>query len=173
VATRIHRTVVDDIDASTDGVGTYRFVLEGVEYEIDLSEANLQRLRDALAPFTTAGRRLPKHKPATRRTSPTGPATATKRVRRWWADNAERDDLPHRLNQRGPSVHVAQARAARTPSGHRVPALRAADLSNPLGEASMECPPHPNHTLGAVAAPGRKGNHRDDRHETRPEAQRA
>jgi hypothetical protein len=96
VAVHIQRTVVDDLDASTDGVGTYRFALEGVEYEIDLSQANLQRLRAALAPFTTAGRRLPKHKPATRRASSslTGPTAATKRVRRWWADNAERDDLP-------------------------------------------------------------------------------
>lgn len=94
MATRIQRTVVDDLDASTDGVGTYRFALEGVDYEIDLSEANLQRLRAALAPFTSAGRRLPKHKPATRRTSPTGPTAATKRVRRWWADNPQRDDLP-------------------------------------------------------------------------------
>jgi hypothetical protein len=94
VAVHIQRTVVDDLDASTDGVGTYRFALEGVEYEIDLSQANLQRLRAALAPFTSAGRRLPKHKPATRRANPTGPMAATKRVRRWWADNAERDDLP-------------------------------------------------------------------------------
>lgn len=98
MATRIQRTVVDDLDASTDGVSTYRFAIEGVEYEIDLSEANLQRLRTALAPFTAAGRRLPKHKPVTRRpaspASPTGPTAATKRMRRWWADNAERDDLP-------------------------------------------------------------------------------
>jgi hypothetical protein len=96
VAVHIQRTVVDDLDASTDGVGTYRFALEGVEYEIDLSQANLQRLRAALAPFTAAGRRLPKQKPATRRaTGLTGPTAATKRVRRWWADNAEGDeDLP-------------------------------------------------------------------------------
>ena len=95
MAVHIRYTVVDDLDASTDGVGTYRFALEGVEYEIDLSHANLQRLRAALAPFASAGRRLPRRKPATRRTtSPTGPAAASKRVRRWWADNAERDDLP-------------------------------------------------------------------------------
>jgi hypothetical protein len=95
VATRIHRTVVDDLDASTDGVGTYRFALEGVEYEIDLSQPNLQRLRAALAPFISAGRRLPRHKPATRGTaSLIGPTVAAKRVRRWWQDNPQRDDLP-------------------------------------------------------------------------------
>jgi hypothetical protein len=94
VAVHIQRTVVDDFDASTDAVGTYRFALEGVDYEIDLSQANLQRLRAALAPFTSAGRRLPKHKPAPRRTALTGPGAATKRVRRWWAEHPERDDLP-------------------------------------------------------------------------------
>ncbi|WP_019030709.1 histone-like nucleoid-structuring protein Lsr2 [Salinispora arenicola] len=95
MATRIQRIVVDDLDGSTDEIGTYRFALEGVEYEIDLSQANQQRLRAALAPFTSAGRRQPKRKPASRRTTGlTGPTTATKRVRRWWADNAERDDLP-------------------------------------------------------------------------------
>jgi hypothetical protein len=94
VAVHIQRTVVDDLDASTDGVGTYRFALVGVEYEIDLSQTNLQRLRAALAPFTSAGRRLPKQKSATRRTSPTGPMAATKRVRRWWAENPQREDLP-------------------------------------------------------------------------------
>ena len=95
MAVHIRYTVVDDLDASTEGVGTYRFTLEGVEYEIDLSQANVQRLRAALAPFTSAGRRLPKHRPGTRRTtSLTGRAAASKRVRRWWADNAERDDLP-------------------------------------------------------------------------------
>ena len=93
MAVHIQRTVVDDLDASTDDVGTYRFALEGVEYEIDLSPANLQRLRAALAPFTCAARRLPKHKPAPGRTL-TGPTAATKRVRRWWADQPGRDDLP-------------------------------------------------------------------------------
>jgi hypothetical protein len=99
VAVRIQRTVVDDLDASTDNVGTYRFAVEGVEYEIDLSPANRQLLHAALAPFTAAARRLPKHKPAGRRTSPTGSPATPKRIRRWWADNAERENLPpHRAN---------------------------------------------------------------------------
>jgi hypothetical protein len=67
VATRIERIVVDDLDASTDGVRTHRFALDGVEYEIDLSDANRQRLHAALAAFITAGRRLPKRTAAARR----------------------------------------------------------------------------------------------------------
>jgi hypothetical protein len=47
VATRVHYTVVDHLDASTDGVGTHRFALEGAEYQIGLSAADLVELRDA------------------------------------------------------------------------------------------------------------------------------
>ncbi len=60
MAIQVRYIVHDDFDGTTDGVGTYRFALQGREYEIDLSPANLTRLREALAPFITAGRRLPK-----------------------------------------------------------------------------------------------------------------
>jgi len=96
MATRVHHVVHDDFDASTEGVGTYRFALEGREYEIDLSQANLARLRAALAPFIAAGRRLPKSgrgKPRTSGTvAPGQPRTAE--VRQWWATNRQRLDLP-------------------------------------------------------------------------------
>lgn len=51
--------LVDDLDGTVldDGSGsTIRFSLEGRSYEIDLSDANAARLRDALAPFISAGR---------------------------------------------------------------------------------------------------------------------
>lgn len=91
MTTRIETTVVDDFDASTDGVATVRFALQGVEYEIDLSQPNLQRLHDALAPFITAGRRLPKYrtgKPAT--APPPRPAA----VRHWWQQHEQTHHLP-------------------------------------------------------------------------------
>jgi hypothetical protein len=90
VATRIQRIVVDDFDASTDGVDTYRFALEGVEYEIDLSQPNLRRLRSALAPFIAAARRLPKHKTG----KPAAKPTRTGAVRRWWAQHEQTHHLP-------------------------------------------------------------------------------
>jgi len=95
----LHTTtvLVDDFDASTDGVTTHQFALDGVTWEIDLSEANLDRLRTALRPFTTAGRRLP----ASRTTRSAGVAragtadrAATTTIRRWWLDNRDRHDLP-------------------------------------------------------------------------------
>lgn len=51
--------LVDDLDGSILEAGdgsTIRFSLEGRQYEIDLSDANAQKLRNALAPFISAGR---------------------------------------------------------------------------------------------------------------------
>ncbi|HWH96848.1 MAG TPA: Lsr2 family protein [Pseudolysinimonas sp.] len=51
--------LVDDLDGTVleEGNGTtIRFALEGRQYEIDLSSANAQQLRSALAPFISAGR---------------------------------------------------------------------------------------------------------------------
>ena len=93
MATRITKTLVDDLDG-TDAAGTYRFALEEVPYEIDLSDANLQRLRDALAPFMAAGRRLPKNQTVRGAARPSGTSETVKRMRRWWADNQHRDDVP-------------------------------------------------------------------------------
>jgi hypothetical protein len=92
MATRVHYTVVDDLDGSTDGVGTYRFALEGVEYEIDLTKDNLGKLRGALAPFIAAGRRQPKTKATIGRRGPRRSADAA--VRDWWATHQQRLSLP-------------------------------------------------------------------------------
>lgn len=67
MATRITRTVVDDLDGSTEGVNTRRFSIDGVDYEIDLSPANSGRFNDALAPYRKAARRLPKTRRPRRR----------------------------------------------------------------------------------------------------------
>jgi hypothetical protein len=46
---------VDDLDGS-EASGTVDFGLDGRRYEIDLSEANAARLREALAPFVGVAR---------------------------------------------------------------------------------------------------------------------
>ncbi len=72
MAKRVLHILVDDLDASTDGVATHHVGIDGVIYEIDLTDANLAKLRDALAPFLAAGRRLPRSKAAPRRGGATG-----------------------------------------------------------------------------------------------------
>lgn len=49
-------TFTDDLDGS-EAVGTVTFALDGVNYEIDLSEANRERLAGVLDEFVKAGRR--------------------------------------------------------------------------------------------------------------------
>lgn len=50
-------SMVDDIDGS-EGAESVSFALEGVSYEIDLSAANAQKLRDALATYIAHGRKV-------------------------------------------------------------------------------------------------------------------
>jgi hypothetical protein len=49
-------TLVDDLDGSSADE-QIEFSVDGRSYEIDLSEANVERLRSALAPFVSAARR--------------------------------------------------------------------------------------------------------------------
>ena len=47
---------VDDLDGS-DASGTFDFSLEGRNYQVDLSDQNAGKLRDALAPFIGVARK--------------------------------------------------------------------------------------------------------------------
>jgi len=53
------KTIVQLIDDLDQGAAdeTVSFALDGAKYEIDLSTANAQKLRDALAPYVASGRR--------------------------------------------------------------------------------------------------------------------
>jgi hypothetical protein len=49
--------LIDDLDHG-EADETVKFGLDGVQYEIDLSSKNAAALRDALAPYVTAGSRV-------------------------------------------------------------------------------------------------------------------
>ena len=60
MARRIVHQLVDDIDGSLLEIGegeTVHFSLNGTAYEIDLTVAHAEELRDVLAPYIKAGRR--------------------------------------------------------------------------------------------------------------------
>jgi hypothetical protein len=57
VAQKVQILFIDDIDGSA-AEGTVRFGLDGTEYEIDLNAEHAQQLRDALAAYVRAGRRV-------------------------------------------------------------------------------------------------------------------
>ena len=56
---RVTVELLDDLDGTpiTDGAGgTVQFALEGREYELDLSAENLEKLKEAVAPFVDVAR---------------------------------------------------------------------------------------------------------------------
>lgn len=61
MAQRTVTTLVDDLDGTDLGRGsgeTIRFGVDGRDYEIDLSDDHAAALREALRPYTDAGRRV-------------------------------------------------------------------------------------------------------------------
>lgn len=59
MAKKVVTTLVDDIDGTVIGEGkgeTVMFALDGVGYEIDLTNSNSARLREEIAPYMAAGR---------------------------------------------------------------------------------------------------------------------
>jgi len=77
---RVHIVLEDDIDGG-DAAETVLFGVDGVSYEIDLSDKNAAKLRDSLAKYLASARRTtPRPKRPSRR-GVTGPTTA--QVRDW------------------------------------------------------------------------------------------
>lgn len=56
MAQKVQVLLLDDIDGG-EANETVTFAIDGKTYEIDLNEANAQKLRDALDPYLKAGRR--------------------------------------------------------------------------------------------------------------------
>ena len=57
MAQKIQTLFIDDLDGSAAD-GTVRFGLDGAEYEIDLNARHARELRDALARYAGAARRV-------------------------------------------------------------------------------------------------------------------
>ena len=109
MATRVLTTLQDDIDGSA-AVETIRFALDGVEWEIDLSERNANRLRNSLSDFIAHGRKVGGKR---RRHAPSSQVD-TKVVRKWAQANGIE------LNKRGriPIEVMERYRAAGDGASH-------------------------------------------------------
>jgi Lsr2 len=57
MAQKVQTLFIDDLDGS-EAEGTVRFGLDGAEYEIDLNAKHARELRDVLARYVAAGRRV-------------------------------------------------------------------------------------------------------------------
>jgi hypothetical protein len=90
MAQRIVVQFVDDLDGTplSEGAGgTVSFALDGTNYEIDLSNENADRLRDGLAEFVRAARkvggRAGSRRSAAARSSSSSSAVNAAAVREW------------------------------------------------------------------------------------------
>ncbi|MFC0674786.1 histone-like nucleoid-structuring protein Lsr2 [Brachybacterium hainanense] len=72
--------LVDDLDGTT-ATGTVSFGLDGVEYEIDLSDENAEKLRSALGEWTAKARRTGGRR--ARGTGTSAPSGDASRIREW------------------------------------------------------------------------------------------
>ncbi|GAA3776492.1 Lsr2 family protein [Plantactinospora mayteni] len=57
MARQIIHKLVDDLDGG-EADETVKFALDGVQYEIDLSSSNADKLRNAFAPYTASGQKI-------------------------------------------------------------------------------------------------------------------
>lgn len=93
MAQRVNIELVDDIDGKAAD-STVTFGLDGVTYEIDLSDKNAAKLRDQLATYIAAGRRVGKT-PGVKAKGAAKTGPNPKEVRAWAKDNGF-PDVPDR-----------------------------------------------------------------------------
>jgi len=89
--------LTDDIDGTpiSDGAGrTVTFALDGIAYEIDLSDAHLAELHKSLTPYTTSGRRTGRKSSGAAGATKMDKAELTK-IRKWARQNG------HEVSDRG------------------------------------------------------------------------
>ena len=94
MAQRVEVVLIDDIDGGK-AAETVTFALDGVSYEIDLSEKNARKLRDDLAAWTGHARRAGAAKAASRRRAGAAKRTDLGAVREWARANG------HTVSDRG------------------------------------------------------------------------
>ena len=97
MAQRVNIVLEDDLDGSPADE-TVTFALDGVTYEIDLSESNATKLRDALAPYVGHGRRAGGRRAASGRSAGSRAAGGRRDladVREWARKNG------HQVSDRG------------------------------------------------------------------------
>lgn len=133
MAQKVLVQLVDDLDgtASPD-ISTVSFALDGVSYEIDLTESNADRLREQLADFVSAARRTGgrvRRGSATARSAPARNSEETRKIREWAAENgyelAGRGRIPRHVTEAYNAAQEADKAAAAAPSRSRKGRARA------------------------------------------------
>ncbi|WP_062311159.1 histone-like nucleoid-structuring protein Lsr2 [Demequina rhizosphaerae] len=102
MAQKVQVVLVDDIDGSTASE-TVSFSLDGSSYEVDLNEKNASALRDALAPWISAGRRTASRKASARKSARSSGGGDAAAIRAWAKANGvevpERGRIPAKVRE--------------------------------------------------------------------------
>ncbi|SER76432.1 Lsr2 protein [Propionibacterium cyclohexanicum] len=94
MARNVKVVLTDDVDGS-DATQTVGFALDGVTYEIDLSDENASKLRDALAEWVGHARRVSGRKSSGHRAA--GAPSDASRIREWAHQNGYEVPLRGRI----------------------------------------------------------------------------
>ncbi|SPF67996.1 LSR2-LIKE LSR2 ANTIGEN IMMUNE PRECURSOR RESPONSE SIGNAL PLASMID LYSYL GP61 [Propionibacterium ruminifibrarum] len=101
MARKVQVILTDDVDGS-EAAETVNFGLDGVSYEIDLSDENAARLRDQLAHWVGNARRTGGRRSTGRRSGSGGTSNAAK-IRQWAQENGHevppRGRIPNEVRQ--------------------------------------------------------------------------
>lgn len=107
MAQRVQIILEDDLDGG-DASETVTFGLDGVTYEIDLNEKNASALRDALAGYVGAGRRVAGRKNSGSSSSSRSSSGELSKIREWARANGHQVSDRGRISQK---VREAYAKA--------------------------------------------------------------
>jgi Lsr2 len=117
VAQKVVVEMVDDLDGTaSDDITTVTFAIDGVSYEIDLTEDNATNLREIFSDFIRTGRRTGgrlkrSNHPTNHHPTTTADREQTKHIREWARQNnfdlADRGRIPINVIQAYEEAHTA------------------------------------------------------------------
>ncbi len=110
MAKKVTTTYVDDLDGETIAHDTIQFALDGVTYEIDLSEENANRFREQMAKWVGFARRVGGRRSAGRKRFQDGPAASE--IREWASANgwqvSDRGRVPAEVREAYEQAHAQE-----------------------------------------------------------------
>lgn len=115
MAQRVQVILVDDVSGG-EATETVEFAMDGVSYEIDLSDENAAKLRDALAPWIAGARRSGGRRQARRRSSSSSSSSSSgasgtreelAKMREWGRENGYKVSDRGRVSQELQEAYAA------------------------------------------------------------------
>ena len=98
MARKVHVQLIDDISGE-EAQESVRFALDGVEYEIDLTEENAAGVRKALEPYIAHGRRVRGSSAGQKGRGTTSSREQTQQIREWAEVNGYSPSARGRISQ--------------------------------------------------------------------------